>query len=76
VKPEISSVEVHPQLSHYTGIPMDDDALEGGGSFWLLTGYNGYEWVTNSVFLTQFCDVGMVVIHPSEKEKKVGVKFG
>jgi hypothetical protein len=43
VKPEISSVEVHPQLSHYTGIPMDDDALEGGGSFWPLTGYNGYE---------------------------------
>jgi hypothetical protein len=55
---------------------MDDDALEGGGSFRPLTGYNGYEWVTNSVFLTQFCDVGMVVIHPSEKEKKVGVKFG
>jgi hypothetical protein len=29
VKPDINSVEVHPQLSHYRH-PMDD-VLEGGG---------------------------------------------
>jgi hypothetical protein len=36
VKPNINSVEVHPQLSN-NGHPVDgvvDGALEGGGSVW------------------------------------------